>query len=167
MAAILVPCIVFVIVVVTLSLAGLRLWVRPKEAIERVTGTGPVQEEAPVHASLLFRDLLDRLGKMIPTSPKEVTVMQRRLIRAGFRQPSAVRRLYGAKVAMAIVLPIIAAVLIAPNFADPGSKIMAVIVAAGIGFFGPNEYVRMVANRRQKLLQKGLANALDLLVICV
>src|SRR5581483_9860497 len=62
---------------------------------------------------------------------------------------------------------VIAAFAVAPNFADPGSKIMTIIVAAAIGFFGPNEYVRMACNRRQKQLQKGLANALDLLVICV
>ena len=164
---ILVPCLIFIVVLVTLSLAGLRFWVRPKEAIERVTGTGPAQEEAPIHASLLFRDLLDRLGKVMPTSPKDVTVMQRRLIRAGFRGPNAVRRLYGAKIAMAIAFPLLAALLVAPRFADPGNRIMALIVAAALGFFGPNEYVRMAANRRQKAVQKGLANALDLLVICV
>jgi tight adherence protein C len=168
MASILIPCIVFVAVVITLSLAGLRLWVRPKEAMERVTGTGAAAvDETPVHASLLFRDLLDRLGKVVPTSPKDVTVMQRRLIRAGFRGPNAVRRLYGYKVAFGVILPLMATLLIAPNFADPGSKVMSVIVAAAIGFFGPNEYVRMASNRRQKRLQKGLANALDLLVICV
>lgn len=164
---ILIPCCVFIAVVLTLSFAGLRLWIRPKEAIERVSGTGPVQDETPVHASLLFRELLDRLGKVIPTSPKDVTVMQRRLIRAGFRGPGAVRRLYGYKVALAIVFPIIGGLLIAPNFADPGTKIMSIIVAAALGFFGPNEYVRMASNKRLKALQRGLANALDLLVICV
>src|SRR5438067_651172 len=123
MSSILVPCFVFVVVVITLSFAGLRLWVRPKEAMERVTGTGAAHtDDAPVHASLLFRELLDRLGKVIPTSPKDVTVMQRRLIRAGFRSANAVRRLYGAKVAMALVLPGITALLIAPNFADPSNK---------------------------------------------
>lgn len=168
MTSILVPCFVFVVVVVTLSFAGLRLWVRPKEAMERVTGTGAAHsEEAPVHASLLFRELLDRLGKVIPTSPKDVTVMQRRLIRAGFRSATAVRRLYGAKVGLAIILPAVASMTIAPNFADPANKVMAIIVAAAVGFFGPNEYVRMASKRRQKNLLRGLANALDLLVICV
>lgn len=165
--SILIPCLIFIVVLVTLSLAGLRLWVRPKEAIERVTGTGPVQEDSPIHASLLFRDLLDRLGKVMPTSPKDVTVMQRRLIRAGFRSSNALRRLYGAKIALAILFPVLAALLVAPRFADPGNRIMALIVAAALGFFGPNEYVRMAAGRRQKALQRGLANALDLLVICV
>src|SRR5947209_15039047 len=101
MTSILIHCIIFIAVVITLSFAGLRLWVRPKEAIERVTGTGAVHgDEAPIHASLLFRDLLDRLGKIIPSSPKDVTVMQRRLIRAGFRGPTAVRRLSVAKVGL-------------------------------------------------------------------
>ena len=74
---------VFIAVAVAGSLVGLKFWVRPKEAIERVTGIGPVeQEEAPIHPSLIFRDVLQKLGNLIPASPKDVTVMQRRMIRA-------------------------------------------------------------------------------------
>jgi tight adherence protein C len=40
-------------------------------------------------------------------------------------------------------------------------------VALAAGVFGPNEYIRMVAKRRQKQVQRGLANALDLMVVCV
>jgi tight adherence protein C len=36
-----------------------------------------------------------------------------------------------------------------------------------VGFFGPNEYVRRAAGRRQHEIAKGLPNALDLLVVCV
>jgi len=36
-----------------------------------------------------------------------------------------------------------------------------------MGFFAPNEYVKIVARRRQKQLRRGLPNALDLLVVCV
>ena len=36
-----------------------------------------------------------------------------------------------------------------------------------LGFFGPNEYVRAWRPRRQKEIARGLANALDLLVVCV
>jgi tight adherence protein C len=35
------------------------------------------------------------------------------------------------------------------------------------GFFGPNEYVNIASKRRAKEVQRGLANALDLLVVCV
>ncbi len=44
---------------------------------------------------------------------------------------------------------------------------VAILVAVAAGFFGPNEYVRMAAKRRQKQIQRGLANSLDLMVVCV
>jgi tight adherence protein C len=47
------------------------------------------------------------------------------------------------------------------------NKFAAILVALAAGFFGPNEYIRMVAKRRQKQVQRGLANALDLMVVCV
>ena len=45
-------------------------------------------EAAPVHPSLIFHDIVKRLGNLVPASPKDVTVMQRRLIRAGIATPT-------------------------------------------------------------------------------
>jgi tight adherence protein C len=36
-----------------------------------------------------------------------------------------------------------------------------------MGFFGPNEYVKIVGQKRQKQIQRGLSNSLDLMVVCV
>jgi tight adherence protein C len=47
------------------------------------------------------------------------------------------------------------------------NKVIAILVGVAIGFFVPNEYVRMAAKRRQKQIQRGLANSLDLMVVCV
>ena len=80
--------ILFVTVTVVLSLAGLRLWVRPKEAIDRVTGVGMMgvgEEQAPVHPSLALREVMEKLGNIVPPSPKDANVVQKRLIRAGLR----------------------------------------------------------------------------------
>ena len=66
----------------------MKLYVQPKEAMERVAGAGMSSHDAaPVHPSLVFHDLIKRLGNLVPASPKDVTVMQRRLIRAGYPQP--------------------------------------------------------------------------------
>ena len=145
-----------------------KLYVKPKEAIERVAGTGmSTQDSAPVHPSLLFHDLVKRLGTMVPASPKDVTVMQRRLIRAGYRNPNALKVLYGAKAICAVLLPALAAVLVVNSSFSQSNKFAAILVALAAGFFGPNEYIRMVAKKRQKQIQRGLANALDLMVVCV
>ncbi|MGI8743512.1 MAG: type II secretion system F family protein [Bryobacteraceae bacterium] len=161
-------CLIFLSIAILVSLAGMRLYVRPKEAMERVTGTVPDQHELPpVHPSLVFHDLVKRLGSMIPASPKDVTVMQRRLIRAGYRGHSALKALYGAKALMTILLPVFVALAVSQFSADMSNKTIAILAAVVIGFFGPNEWVRRVGKRRQKQIHRGLANALDLLVVCV
>jgi tight adherence protein C len=93
--------------------------------------------------------------------------MQRRLIRAGFRGPNALKVLYGAKLIFGVGLPLIATVLILPSQADASNKMLAVLAAVVIGFFGPNEYVKRAGRKRGKQIRRGLANALDLLVVCV
>jgi tight adherence protein C len=165
---ILISAAVFVVLVLGLTAAGTRLYVRPKAALDRVVDTAfDPRDVTPAHPSLVFRDLVQRLGKLIPASPKDVNVMQRRLIRAGFRKEHALRYLYGAKAILGVGLPLLTATLIASSPADPSNKIIAIIAALAIGFFGPNEYIRMAAKRRQKQLSRGLPNALDLMVVCV
>src|SRR5208337_719782 len=158
---------VFVLCAVGATYGLTKLWVKPKEAIERIAGTSTRQEQAPVHPSLIFHDIVKRLGNLVPASPKDVTVMQRRLIRAGYRNPNALKILYGAKALLGVALPLIATVFMFNSSAERSNKVVAILAAAAMGFFGPNEWVRKVAKKRQKLIQRGLANALDLMVVCV
>jgi tight adherence protein C len=159
---------IFVIFAAVFSFGGVRLWVKPKEAIERVAGTGVgAHDAAPVHPSLLFHELIKRLGNIVPASPKDVTVMQRRLIRGGYRNPNALKILYGAKAIFAVLLPVVMTIAVLNSSADQSNKVIAILAAVAVGFFGPNEYVRMAAKRRQKQIQRGLANSLDLMVVCV
>jgi tight adherence protein C len=51
--------------------------------------------------------LIKRLGNFIPQSPKDVSVMQRRLIRAGIRSEGALKLLYGAKAICGIGFPLL------------------------------------------------------------
>ena len=164
----LIAFLVFLTVAVAVAAAGLKMWVRPKEAIERVTGVGTLApERIPVHPSLVFHDLIKRLGNLVPASPKNVNVMQRRLIRAGIKGSNALRILYGAKILLGVSLPMLMSFAVANSDADSTHKIAAILAAAAAGFFGPNEYVKIRSQRRQKAIQRGLANALDLLVVCV
>jgi tight adherence protein C len=166
--AFLLSFVLFLAVAVGLSLAGVRLWVRPKEAIERVAGAGVLgSEQAPTHPSLALREVVEKLGKQVPQSPKDVTVMQRRLIRAGLRQQNAILLLYGSKVVCSVLLPILMTFAVLGADTDPSNKFLAVAASVGLGFFGPNEYVNFRARRRQKMIKRGLPNALDLMVVCV
>lgn len=149
------------------AMFGMKMYVRPKEAMDRVVGTVQQMDQMPSHPSLAFHDLIRRLGNFVPQSPKDVTVMQRRLIRAGIRREGALKVLYGAKAALGVAFPAIATALVIGSETDPSNKFVAILIAAAVGFFGPNEYVRRKATRRQKEIARGLPNTLDLMVVCV
>jgi tight adherence protein C len=159
--------VIFLSVVATGAALGLKLYVRPKEALERVTGTFEPEQPMPSHPSLAFHDLIKRMGNFIPQSPKDVTVMRRRLIRAGIRNENALKILYGAKAALGVGLPLVVGSLVAGSATEGGNKIAAILAAMGVGFFAPNEYVSRLAKKRQHEIAHGLANSLDLLVVCV
>jgi tight adherence protein C len=165
---ILVAILLFVGITVAGAGLGMRMWVRPKEAIERVTGAGSVHvEEAPRHPSLVFHELVKKLGNIMPVNPRDAGVIQRRMIRAGIRNPNAMKYFYGSKVLFGALCPLLMSLAVASSPADPTNKVMAIMAAAAAGFFGPNEYVSIRAKRRQKEIRRGLPNALDLLVVCV
>src|ERR1700739_4213056 len=54
-------------------------------------------------AGMSFGTLVEHLEGAIPRSQAEVSVMQQRMIRAGFRNDSAVKIFYGAKVVVMAV----------------------------------------------------------------
>lgn len=158
---------IFVGLAVLVAAVGMKLYVRPKEAMERVAGSLEGGDHMPQHPSLALHDLIKRLGNFIPQSPKDVSVMQRRLIRAGIRGEGALKLLYGAKAICGIGFPLLVTSMIAGSSTDQGNKVATVLAATAVGFFGPNEYIRRKAGKRQREISRGLPNALDLMVVCV
>jgi len=160
---------VFLLIAIAGAFIGMKLWVKPKEAIERVTGVAsqaPV-EDAPKHPSLVFHELVNRLGMLLPVNPRDAGIIQRRMIRAGIRNPNALKIFYGAKVLLGVTMPLLMSLAVANSTAEPANKILAVLASVAAGFFLPNEYVNKKGKKRQKEIRRGLANALDLMVVCV
>jgi tight adherence protein C len=154
---------------VGIAFVGMKMYVRPKEALDRVVGGAAEAgvETMPDHPSLAFHELIKKLGNYVPQSPKDVTIMQRRLIRAGIRNENALKILYGAKAFFGILLPVLTATFVLGASTDSSNKLVMILSATATGFFGPNEYVRRKATKRQKEIGRGLPNALDLMVVCV
>lgn len=159
--------VLFLGVVIGFTVIGLKFWIKPKEAIERVSGVTLDVHEETAHPSLVFRDMLEKLGTLLPDNPKDVSVMQRKLIRAGYRGQNAIKVVYGAKVVCAVLFPVLMTLAVSRSSANPANKFIAVLASVAAGFFGPNEWVKRAGARRQKGIQKGLSNALDLMVVCV
>lgn len=161
----------FLILTAAISYAGMKFYVKPKEAIERVSGAGMTAAMAGdsemSSPALMFQNLMQKLGDYLPASPKDVNIMQKRLFKAGIRQPNAIKVLYGAKLSLGVLLPVLVFASMANRGTDTGMTLIYTAGAAAVGFFAPNEYVNRKLKSRMKAVAKGLANALDLMVVCV
>lgn len=106
---------------------------------------------------------LTGLGKLLPSSEKELTHSQQLMVRGGYRSPETLLIMRGVKVFLPIFL--LAVVLFTGLYKHNPIFILLVSVAAG--FLLPELWLTWRVRVRQKWIVQGLADALDLLVICV
>jgi tight adherence protein C len=91
------------------------------------------------------------------------------IVRAGFFSPDAAKAFIIIRSALAILLPIVGALLIAPLIGNmtAGKQFLLALFMAFLGYFGPDSYIK----RRQRLLVEEYRNVfpdfLDLLVVCM
>ena len=100
---------------------------------------------------------------VLPKSQAEISVALQRLTRAGFRNDAAVRVFYGYKVLVPLLLCAVALV-------SGLAKISPFFVYAsclGLGFLSPDFWLGRKIKNRQKRIDRGLPDVLDLLVICI
>ena len=108
---------------------GVNVWLGPQTIIDRIAGQDYSAHET-AHPSLAFRDMLNKLGNLVPASTKDIGALQKRLIRAGIRAPNALRVFYGIKLVL-VVLMLIAAVVITLRLHQEGMDQLLWIAAAG------------------------------------
>jgi len=107
--------------------------------------------------------VVEKFEKVIPKTQAEVSVVQQRLIRAGFRKDSAASLFYGSKVLVIIGL----AATVALTGLGQKSPFVMYAAALAVGYLGPDFWLGRKISARQKKIKLGLPDVLDLLVICV
>ena len=167
LTALVASILMFFLFTLLFSLVGFKFWAQPKAAMERVAGEVDLAHHHTPHPSLSFRNLLTKVGKLVPQNPADVSIQQRRLMTAGFRHPHALGALYGVKILLALCLTVLSAGLVFGFELQTEMTIFQIGGAFGVGWFGPNVVVSRKARGRQLRIRKGLPNAIDMLVICV
>lgn len=116
-----------------------------------------------------FTRFVDRFGKyVLPNKASERDSVQKRLMQAGLRSPSALRNFYGIKAALAVGLPV--ALLIGTRWAPQLTTSTVGVLVAAVALVGvrlPDMVLGSLRDRRVKRLRNGFPDALDLLVVCV
>ncbi len=149
--------------------------VKALEARREQLKAGIIVSGSKKRASLVRRsDTTDRvkesLGRLNILQESQIKAVQQKMAHAGFRNKELAVLIIGARAILPVVFGGIAALLIYGIEIKPDwGPIMRLGVFAGtifLSYKGPEIYIGNIATKRTKEIQKGLPDALDLLVIC-
>lgn len=145
---------------------GMRYWVRPKAAVDRLTQTvAPVNSRESLR--VLLRRWVDSAGSRLSTREKEREKVVQELVGAGFRKPGAVNFYYGSRLIAAVGLGALAFAACVIRHAGGSTLIMCALGGLVAGYLLPTEFVRLMTRRRRRSIERALPNTLDLLTVCV
>jgi tight adherence protein C len=162
--AMLLPLLAFVFATLIIAGLGLRFAGARGNIIDRrlaeVTGTAGA--ETPSQAMEAVKSAVKKFGSKVPVSPSEMGKVRLRLVQAGYRGAEALPIFYGTRMAIAIGTFVLFAtpLVLRPNVAIG-------LGASLLGYLLPGIVLAKMAKKRQKKIQLGLADALDLMVVSV
>jgi tight adherence protein C len=107
---------------------------------------------------------VEHFESFLPKSQAEQSIVRQRLIRAGYRNESAMKTFYGTKVVLPLALCAIATVTGATHYVG---SFFLYILCLGVGFLAPDFWLGNRIKKRQGKIGRGLPDVLDLLVICI
>lgn len=106
---------------------------------------------------------IDPVQKLLPRTAQELSIVRTRLMLAGFRKQFHVDVYYAAKV----LCPVSVILLLTVTGTGAFDPFIGYMLAAGLSFLLPDFWVgNRIANRKLNI-QLGLAEALDLMVVCI
>lgn len=107
--------------------------------------------------------VLEKVEKVVPKSQSEISVVQQRLVRAGFRGEAAKTAFYASKA----LVPL--AICVAASFTSFAKENPFIFYAGalGLGYLAPDFWLGRKIKNRQAEIRRSLPDVLDLLVICL
>jgi tight adherence protein C len=134
----------------------------------RLGQLGSDANERPSVAATMAESLSNFAAFVTPRSNRERLRVERLLIHAGYRSPSARTLYYGVKALAVMILPM--GVLLASPLLPTLTTNRLMLFAACAGYFGwlaCSMWLDRQVAHRQRALRAGFPDALDLLVVCV
>lgn len=110
-----------------------------------------------------LKAVIQPFEKILPKSPAEISILEKRLMRAGFRDESAVHIFYGAKV----LTPILVCAFLIVTGIGKNNAFFAYALALALGFLAPDFWLGRRISKRENSIRLGLPDLLDLAVVCI
>ena len=133
------------------------------DRIQEMTGTGQSD-------NFLESDRVQNIASTVsslaaPSTEDDRNVLRRQLIQAGWRAPNNLEMFSAVRVLLALMLPMLAALILRPDKLVP--LLAVAVVGAGAGYYIPGFVLSSRVTDRHKVLLKPFPDALDLLVSSV
>jgi tight adherence protein C len=163
----LIPILFFVCITAGVMALALLLSPARDRAAERVRGLAG-GEPQKAEAGLLGR-LVRRGFSWIaaPAGGHKGDRLRLRLVNAGYDAPHAAPALRAVRLALALVPPAAAAVVVAAGLLSPRNGAIAGGIAAGLGLIAPGMWLDGRKKKHQTELRRGLPDFFDVIVLCV
>lgn len=135
-----------------------------------VSSTGPgrsLRSEAAENAWIKLVNAVEKSG--LSLADTEDSVIRERLSAAGYSAPYAPRVFTLIRLALVIILPVLAALMLWSGEGRPSvlKVYITLAVAAALGLYLPKLFIRAKADRRQTQIVNAFPDALDLMLVCV
>jgi len=159
---------------VGLVISGLRKWAStetPEQRLERLSASPNPMEEAELEQPFLDRALRPWLRKQVQAAGRlapawNIEKLRVNLVRAGYPYGLTVLDFVGLKLLLALMAVIPAIYLISGEKLSISTVILPVAVVL-ITFLLPDFWLGSRVRQRQRQVRRSLADALDMLTICV
>ena len=159
---------IFLVIFVLIASAGLLLFYREAMLKRLSTVVTPRGRDGSLRNTIQqtgfsLGGIVGNFERMLPKSQADVSIVQQRLIRAGYRNDAALKFFYGAKV----IVPIALCLLVLATGLAHSNSFFVYAVVAGLGYLIPDFWLGRSITSRQASIRLGLPDVLDMLVICI
>ena len=158
---------VFLLVAGGTALLAWRVGPGRPRAVDRLQARGQLVPGFLSAPSQIWRELVNWAGSIVPSAPRNLPLLKKRLVRAGFRNPAAVRLFFGTRACTIVAFGLGGLLAALHAYASTGNLVLITAAAAAGGYMAPMQYLVWRIRRRKHAIEKGLPNVLDLLVVCV
>ncbi len=145
----------------------------PVDRLERMNRGGGGDDEAGASETLRLDREKARFEALAPylepSDEGQLSEVRARLLRAGYRSRSAVRVFYLARagIALGLVTFMLLVIGLATEQPDPARLVVVSGLAGIFGYLAPSWWVARRRQQRQREMQDGFPDSLDLMLVCV
>jgi tight adherence protein C len=150
-------------------LFGYRRYVvagRVYENLEKLPDPGSVITGGSNPEFFSVRKIAIAIAHKLPASAQTASVLQLKLMAAGYRDASAVPAVYGVKILAMAAISLLMLLIELRSQAGMPFRIVGILVGIVAGFRLPDYVLARRVTLRKKSIRKGLPDALDLIIVC-